>query len=201
MYYFSGVRSEPGEGGGAEVFYEVVTDMDLAEFKATIAAAAESGEMDDLLDGEYSSVLHKATVDVAKTLEAVEAHTVAYGGGGGGKKKGDLKRGELVGLIMGLMVLGIGLAVAGIMLWQRRSFKRRRMTTTLARGFGSGAGAGGGGRRDEPDEELVLSNMRPAADQGFANPGVTTVRHGKSVEPVPTDDMEEVAINDNQVEL
>ena len=201
MYYFSGVRSEPGEGGGAEVFYEVVTDMDLAEFKATIAAAAESGEMDDLLNGEYSSVLHKATVDVAKTLEAVEAHTVAYGGGGGGKKKGDLKRGELVGLIMGLMVLGIGLAVAGIMLWQRRSFKRRRMTTTLARGFGSGAGAGGGGRRDEPDEELVLSNMRPAADQGFANPGVTTVRHGKSVEPVPTDDMEEVAINDNQVEL
>ena len=156
--------------------------------------------MDDLLNGEYSSVLHKATVDVAKTLEAVEAHTVAYGGGGG-KKKGDLKRGELVGLIMGLMVLGIGLAVAGIMLWQRRSFKRRRMTTTLARGFGSGAGAGGGGRRDEPDEELVLSNMRPAADQGFANPGVTTVRHGKSVEPVPTDDMEEVAINDNQVEL
>ena len=201
MYYFSGVRSEPGEGGGAEVFYEVVTDMDLAEFKATIAAAAESGEMDDLLNGEYSSVLHKATVDVARTLEAVEAYTVAYGGGGGGKKKGDLKRGELVGLIMGLMVLGIGLAVAGIMLWQRRSFKRRRMTTTLARGFGSGAGAGGGGRRDEPDEELVLSNMRPAADQGFANPGVTTVRHGKSVEPVPTDDMEEVAINDNQVEL
>ena len=200
MYYFSGVRSEPGEGGGAEVFYEVVTDMDLAEFKATIAAAAESGEMDDLLNGEYSSVLHKATVDVARTLEAVEAYTVAYGGGGGGKKKGDLKRGELVGLIMGLMVLGIGLAVAGIMLWQRRSFKRRRMTT-LASGFGSGAGAAGGGRRDEPDEELVLSNMRPAADQGFANPGVTTVRHGKSVEPVPTDDMEEVAINDNQVEL
>ena len=199
MYYFSGVRSEPGEGGGAEVFYEVVTDMDLAEFKATIAAAAESGEMDDLLNGEYSSVLHKATVDVARTLEAVEAYTVAYGGGGGGKKKGDLKRGELVGLIMGLMVLGIGLAVAGIMLWQRRSFKRRRMTT-LASGFGSGAGAAGG-RRDEPDEELVLSNMRPAADQGFANPGVTTVRHGKSVEPVPTDDMEEVAINDNQVEL
>ena len=201
MYYFSGVRSEPGEGGGAEVFYEVVTDMDLAEFKATIAAAAESGEMDDLLNGEYSSVLHKATVDVARTLEAVEEYTIALGGGGGGKKKGDLKRGELVGLIMGLMVLGIGLAVAGIMLWQRRSFKRRRMTTTLARGFGSGAGAGGGGRRDEPDEELVLSNMRPAADQGFANPGVTTVRHGKSVEPVPTDDMEEVAINDNQVEL
>lgn len=200
MYYFSGVRSEPGEGGGAEVFYEVVTDMDLAEFKATIAAAAESGEMDDLLNGEYSSVLHKATVDVARTLEAVEEYTIALGGGGG-KKKGDLKRGELVGLIMGLMVLGIGLAVAGIMLWQRRSFKRRRMTTTLARGFGSGAGAGGGGRRDEPDEELVLSNMRPAADQGFANPGVTTVRHGKSVEPVPTDDMEEVAINDNQVEL
>ena len=201
MYYFSGVRSEPGKGGGAEVFYEVVTDMDLAEFKATIAGAAESGEMDDLLNGEYSSVLHKATVDVAKTLEAVEAHTVAYGGGGGGKKKGDLKRGELVGLIMGLMVLGIGLAVAGIMLWQRRSFKRRRMTTTLARGFGSGGGAAGGGRRDEPDEELVLSNMRPAADQGFANPGVMTVRHGKSVEPVPTDDMEEVAITDNQVEL
>lgn len=200
MYYFSGVRSEPGEGGGAEVFYEVVTDMDVAELKATIAAAAESGEMDDLLNGEYSSVLHKATVDVARTLEAVEAYTVAYGGGGGGKKKGDLKRGELVGLIMGLMVLGIGLAVAGIMLWQRRSFKRRRMTT-LASGFGSGAGAAGGGRRDEPDEELVLSNMRPAADQGFANPGVTTVRHGKSVEPVPTDDMEEVAINDNQVEL
>ena len=140
MYYFSGVRSEPGEGGGAEVFYEVVTDMDLAEFKATIAAAAESGEMDDLLNGEYSSVLHKATVDVARTLEAVEAYTVAYGGGGGGKKKGDLKRGELVGLIMGLMVLGIGLAVAGIMLWQRRSFKRRRMTT-LASGFGSGAPA------------------------------------------------------------
>ena len=200
MYYFSGVRSEPGKGGGAEVFYEVVTDIDLAEFKATIAAAAESGEMDDLLDGEYSSVLHKATVDVARTLEAVEEYTIALGGGGG-KKKGDLKRGELVGLIMGLMVLGIGLAVAGIVLWQRRSFKRRRMTTTLARGFGSGAGAGGGGRRDEPDEELVLSNMRPAADQGFANPGVTTVRHGKSVEPVPTDDMEEVAINDNQVEL
>jgi len=200
VYYFSGVRSEPGEGGGAEVFYEVVTDMDVAELKATIAAAAESGEMDDLLNGEYSSVLHKATVDVARTLEAVEAYTVAYGGGGGGKKKGDLKRGELVGLIMGLMVLGIGLAVAGIMLWQRRSFKRRRMTT-LASGFGSGAGAAGGGRRDEPDEELVLSNMRPAADQGFANPGVTTVRHGKSVEPVPTDDMEEVAINDNQVEL
>ena len=193
MYYFSGVRSEPGKGGGAEVFYEVITDMDLAEFKATIAAAAESGEMDDLLNGEYSSVLHKATVDVARTLDAVEAHTIALGGGGG-KKKGDLKRGELVGLIMGLMVLGIGLAVAGIMLWQRRSFKRRRMTT-LARGFGSG------GRRDEPDDVLVLSNMRPAADQGFANPGVTTVRHGKSVEPVPTDDMEEVAINDNQVEL
>ena len=103
MYYFSGVRSEPGKGGGAEIFYEVVTDMDLAEFKATIAAAAESGEMDDLLNGEYSSVLHKATVDVARTLEAVEAYTVAYGGGGGGKKKGDLKRGELVGLIMGLM--------------------------------------------------------------------------------------------------